>query len=127
LRGYLARAEELGFASAWTQEQVLGTIPHLGPLETLTYAAASSDRIRLGCAVFITSLYSPVHLAKSLSTLDQLSLGRLEVGIGTGGPHRMFSAFGVDRASYVARFNEELQLMGGLWTEPPADIQGRFL
>jgi hypothetical protein len=34
MRGYLARAEELGFASAWTQEQVLGMIPHLGPVET---------------------------------------------------------------------------------------------
>jgi alkanesulfonate monooxygenase SsuD/methylene tetrahydromethanopterin reductase-like flavin-dependent oxidoreductase (luciferase family) len=80
MRGYLARAEELGFASAWTQEQVLGTSPALGPVETLTYAAACTDRIRLGCAVFITTLHSPVHLAKSLSTLDQLSLGRLEVG-----------------------------------------------
>ena len=89
MRGYLARAEELGFAGAWTQEQVLGTIPHLGPVETLTYAAACTGRIRLGCAVFITSLYSPVHLAKSLSTLDQLSLGRLEVGIGTGGRVRV--------------------------------------
>jgi alkanesulfonate monooxygenase SsuD/methylene tetrahydromethanopterin reductase-like flavin-dependent oxidoreductase (luciferase family) len=73
IRGYLARAEELGFASAWTQEQVLGRIPHLGPVETLTYAAACTERMRLGCAVFITSLHSPVHLAKSLSTLDQLA------------------------------------------------------
>ncbi len=126
MRGYLARAEELGFAGAWTQEQLLGTIPHLGPVETLTYAAACTDRIRLGCAVFITSVYSPVHLAKSLSTLDQLSLGRLEVGIGTGGPHRMFSAFGVDRATYVARFNEQLRLMRALWTEPTVDFEGRF-
>lgn len=126
MRGYLARAEELGFASAWTQEQVLGTNPQLGPVETLTYAAACTDRIRLGCAVFITSLHSPVHLAKSLSTLDQLSLGRLEVGIGTGGPHRMFSAFGVERASYVARFNEELRLMRALWTEPTVNFEGRF-
>ena len=92
MRRYLARAEELGFASAWTQEQVLGTIPNLAPVETLTYAAACTERMRLGCAVFITSLHSPVHLAKSLSTLDQISRGRLEVGIGTGGPNRMFSA-----------------------------------
>jgi probable F420-dependent oxidoreductase len=126
MRGYLARAEELGFAGAWTQEQVLGTNPQLGPVETLTYAAACTDRIRLGCAVFITSLHSPVHLAKSLSTLDQLSLGRLEVGIGTGGPHRMFSAFGVDRATYVARFNEGLRLMRALWTEPTVTFEGRF-
>jgi probable F420-dependent oxidoreductase len=126
MRSYLARAEELGFASAWTQEQVLGTIPHLGPVETLTYAAACTERIRLGCAVLITSLHSPVHLAKSLSTLDQISLGRLEVGIGTGGRHRMFSAFGVDPESFVARFNEGLRLMRALWTEPEVNFSGRF-
>ena len=126
MRGYLARAEEIGFASAWTQEQVLGTSPALGPVETLTYAAACTDRIRLGCAVFITTLHSPVHLAKSLSTLDQLSLGRLEVGVGTGGAHRMFSAFGVDRKSFVARFNEGLRLMRALWTEPTVNFEGRF-
>ena len=126
MRGYLARAEELGFASAWTQEQVLGTIPHLGPVETLTYAAACTERMRLGCAVLITSLHGPVHLAKSLSTLDQLSRGRVEVGIGTGGRNRMFSAFGVDPESFVARFNEGLRLMRALWTEPRVDFDGRF-
>jgi probable F420-dependent oxidoreductase len=126
MRSYLVRAEELGFASAWTQEQVLGTIPHLGPVETLVYAAACTERIGLGCAVFITSLHSPVHLAKSLSTLDQLSLGRLQVGVGTGGRHRMFSAFGVDPESFVARFNEGLRLMRVLWTEPEVNFSGRF-
>jgi alkanesulfonate monooxygenase SsuD/methylene tetrahydromethanopterin reductase-like flavin-dependent oxidoreductase (luciferase family) len=67
MRGYLARAEELGFASAWTQEQVLGTIPHLGPGETLTYAAACTSRIRLGCTVFITSLYCRTSPARARS------------------------------------------------------------
>jgi alkanesulfonate monooxygenase SsuD/methylene tetrahydromethanopterin reductase-like flavin-dependent oxidoreductase (luciferase family) len=118
MRGYLARAEELGFGSAWTQEQVLGTIPHLGPVETLTYAAACTERIRLGCAVLITSLHSPVHLAKSL--------GRLEVGVGIGGRNRMFAAFGVDPDSFVARFNEGLRLMRALWTEPEVTFSGRF-
>jgi len=125
LRGYLARAEELGFASAWTQEQVIGTLPLLGPVETLSYAAACTERLRLGCAVLVTTLHGPVHLAKSLSTLDQLSRGRLEVGIGTGG-RRMFSAFGVDPESFVARFSEGLRLMRALWTEPRVDFDGRF-
>jgi probable F420-dependent oxidoreductase len=126
VRRYLARAEELGFASAWTQEQVLGTIPHLGPVEILSFAAACTERIRLGCAVFITSLHSPVHLAKSLSTLDQISRGRLEVGVAIGGRNRMFSAFGVERETFVARFNEGLRLMRALWTEPTVNFSGRF-
>jgi len=126
LRGYLAQAEALGFESAWTQEQVLGSIPLLEPIETLTYAAACNERLRLGCAVLVTPLHNPVHLAKRLSTLDQLSRGRLEVGVGTGGRGRMFSAFGVDPASLVARFNEGLRLMKALWTQPRVTFEGRF-
>jgi probable F420-dependent oxidoreductase len=125
-RAYLARAEALGFESAWTQEQVLGPTPRLSPIETMTYAAACSDRLRLGCVVFVTPLHSPIHLAKSISTLDQLSRGRIEVGVGTGGRGRMFSAFGVDPNTLVARFNEGLQLMKACWTQPRIDFDGRF-
>jgi alkanesulfonate monooxygenase SsuD/methylene tetrahydromethanopterin reductase-like flavin-dependent oxidoreductase (luciferase family) len=44
LRAYLARAEALGFESAWTGEQVIGSMPHLGPIETMSYAAACTER-----------------------------------------------------------------------------------
>src|SRR5689334_11171811 len=81
-RNYLVRAEALGFHSAWAQEQLLGSTPVLGPIETMAYAAACTERLRLGCAVFVTPLHGPVNLAKSLSTLDQLTRGRLEVGVG---------------------------------------------
>jgi len=127
LRDYLQRAEELGFESAWTTEQVLGRIPHPGALEMITYAAAVTERLRLGCSVFVTSLHSPVHLAKSISTVDQLSRGRLEVGVGFGGRNRMFSAFGVDPDDgLVSRFVEGIGVMKALWTEPEATIDGRF-
>lgn len=125
-RGYMERAEALGFESAWTSEQVLGSTPLLGPIETMTYAAACTERLRLGCAVFVSPLYSPVHLAKSLSTLDQLSRGRIEVGVTTGGRFRMFSAFDADPDSFVARFSEGLALMKALWSEPKVDFEGRF-
>jgi probable F420-dependent oxidoreductase len=126
LRAYLTRAEALGFDSAWTQEQVLGSMPHLGPIETMTYAAACTERLRLGCAVFVTPLHNPVHLAKSLSTLDQLSRGRIEVGVGIGGRARLSPAFGVDPGGLVARFTEGLRLMEALWTQPRVTFDGRF-
>jgi alkanesulfonate monooxygenase SsuD/methylene tetrahydromethanopterin reductase-like flavin-dependent oxidoreductase (luciferase family) len=125
-RAYLARAEELGYESAWTQESVLGTSSQLAPIEAMTYAAACTERLRLGCVVFVSTLYSPVHLAKSLSTLDQLSLGRLEIGVGTGGKWRPFAAFRVDPDRYVARFSEGLALMKALWTEPRVTFDGEF-
>jgi probable F420-dependent oxidoreductase len=125
-RAFLRRAEALGFESAWTQEQVLGAFPQLAPTETMTYAAACSDRIRLGCAVYVTPLHNPVHLAKSLSTLDQLSGGRLEIGVGPGDKHRPFAAFDADPATYIARFTEGVRLMKACWTEPEIDFHGRF-
>ncbi len=125
-RGYLARAEELGFDSAWAQEQTLGSWPQLAPIETMTYAAACTERLRLGCAVFVSTLYSPVHLARSLSALDQLSRGRIEIGVGTGGPGRPFAAFGVDPGQYVSRFTEGVALMKALWTEPEVTFDGEF-
>src|SRR4030095_1105235 len=125
-RAYMAQAEALGFASAWTSEQTIGSMPTLSPLETVTSAAAGPERIRLGCVVFVTPLHSPVHLAKDLSTLDQISRGRVEIGVGTGGRSRMFSAFQVDPTSLVTRFNEGLALMKALWTEPRVDFHGRF-
>lgn len=123
---YLRRAEQLGFTSGWVAEQLLGTAPELGPIESLAYAAACTERMRLGCAVFVSSLASPVHVAKSLASLDQLSHGRLDVGVGAGGRNRPFAAFGVDPATFVARFNECLTVMRLLWREERVDFAGRF-
>ena len=92
----------------------------------MTYAAACTERLRLGCVVFVSTLHSPVHLAKSLSTLDQLSRGRIEIGVGTGGKARQFGAFGVDPGRYVARFTEGLALMKALWTDSRVTFDGEF-
>jgi probable F420-dependent oxidoreductase len=126
-RVYLGRVEDLGlFESAWVQEQVIGAAGSLAPLETLTYAAACTDQLRLGCAVFILPLHNPLHLAKAISSLDCLSHGRLEVGVATGGKGRPFGAFGVDPDRPVARFNEALALMKACWTESEINFDGRL-
>lgn len=125
-RTYLTRVEQLGFDSAWTQEQTLGFSPQLGPMETMAYAAACTERLRLGCVVFVSTLHSPVHLAKSISSLDQISRGRIEVGFGTGGKQRPFAAFGVDPERYVARFWEGAELMTRLWRDDRVDFSGEF-
>lgn len=123
---HMARAETLGFESAWGMEHVIGGWPNIDVIEALTYAAACTERIRLGCSVFVTPLHNPVHLAKSLGSLDQVSMGRLEVGVSTGGRARPFSAFEVDPTTIVGRFTEGLRLMKALWTEPYVSFNGRF-
>lgn len=125
-RQYLQRAEALGFHSAWTQEQVYGTSPQLSPTEAMTFAAACTDTLHIGCTVYVSTVHSAPHLAKSLASLDQLSRGRLEVGVGTGGKHRPYAAFGIDGARYVARFTEGVELMKALWTEEYVKFDGEF-
>ena len=126
-RAQLRRVEELGlFESAWTQEQVLGAADSLAPLQTLTFAAACTEQLRLGCAVFVLPLHNPLHLAKAISSLDCLSHGRVEVGVAAGGRGRPFGAFGVDADRPVARFNEALALMKACWTEREINFDGQL-
>src|SRR3984957_14178195 len=126
-RSHLRQVEELAvFESGWVQEQVIGAAGVLAALQTLTYAAACTDKLRLGCAVFILPLHNPLHLAKAISSLDCLSHGRVEVGVATGGRGRPFDDFGVDPDKPWARFNEALALMKACWTEPEINFDGRF-
>ena len=126
VREFLARAEALGFQSAWVVEQILGSIQSLEPVTLLTYAAACTERLRLGSAVLLTALRSPVHLAKSLATLDHLSGGRLTVGVGLGGNPRIYPAFGLSATRRAERFAEGLRLVKRLWTEERVTFEGEF-
>lgn len=124
-RAYVRRVEDLGFHSAWTREGTLSPIPTLGPIEIMTYAAACTQRLRIGCAVFVSVLRNPLHLAKSLSTLDQLSRGRLEVGFGLGAREGL-APFGVPAEGVVSRFTEGIELMKACWRDPKITFDGRF-
>lgn len=127
VRSYLARAEELGFEGGWTLEQIVGPAPSLAPLELLSWAAAHTTKLRLGVAVLITTLHDPIQLASTIAAVDQLSHGRLDVGVGHGGNFRPFPAFGVDRATFVSYFTEGLELMKAAWGDQPAvTFHGRF-
>jgi alkanesulfonate monooxygenase SsuD/methylene tetrahydromethanopterin reductase-like flavin-dependent oxidoreductase (luciferase family) len=126
-KAYLSRAEELGFESGWVMEQSIGPTPLLAPLELLAYAAACTERLRLGVAVLVSSLHTPLQLAAAITAVDRLSHGRLEIGLAPGGGFRKFGAFGVDRATFVSRFTEGLELMKAAWSdEPRVSFEGRF-
>ncbi|HET7173986.1 MAG TPA: LLM class flavin-dependent oxidoreductase [Nocardioidaceae bacterium] len=127
LRAYLARAEELGFEGGWVMEQTIGPTPLLAPLELLAYAAACTERLRLGVAVVVSTLHDPLQLAAAATAVDRLSHGRLDLGVSAGGGFRKFSAFGVERKSFVSRFTEGLALMKAAWSdEPRVTFHGRF-
>ncbi len=127
LRAYLTRAEQLGFEGGWTLEQAVGSSGLLAPLELLAYAAACTERLRLGVAVMVTSLHDPLQLASAVTAVDRLSHGRLDLGVVAGGGSRKFEAFGVDKATHVSYFSEGLELMRAAWSDEPRVLfHGRF-
>jgi probable F420-dependent oxidoreductase len=125
IQQFVQKAETLGYESLWVQESIVGHVPVLEPLSLLTYAAALTSRLRLGTSVMLTVLRNPVQLAKLVSSIDQLSQGRLTVGIGIGG-HVPESIFGLPSGQRVRRFVEGIQVMKALWTQPRAQVSGSF-
>ena len=126
IRKFVVRAEALGYDSLWVQEQMISDAAILEPVALLTYVAGLTSRIRLGTAVLLTVVRNPVELAKTLATIDQLSRGRLIVGVGIGGDTTPHEIFGIPREHRVRRFIEGIKVMKALWTEPKATVSGDF-
>lgn len=124
VREFVQKAETLGYDSLWVQESIIGNVPVLEPLTLLSYAAALTTRLRLGTSVMVFVLRNPVQLAKSLSSLDQMCHGRLDVGVGIGG-HVNEAIFGLPTEHRIRRFVEGLQVMKALWTEEDAAFSGQ--
>lgn len=129
------RAEELGYESLWTFQRLLhpaegdwGPMYHAvqDPIVTLAHVAAVTERARLGIAVVNAPFYSPIVLAKQLSTLDELSGGRLDAGLGLGWAEEEFAAVGVDSARRGARTEEFIACLKAIWTEDVVSFDGQF-
>jgi probable F420-dependent oxidoreductase len=141
------RAEALGFESVWGGEHVIrparirspypyaadGRMPGEDdtaipdPLIWLAYVAAAAPRLRLGTCILILPQRNPLVLAKELATLDHLSGGRLELGIGVGWLEEEFVALGVPWRERGARTDEYVAAMRALWAGPKAEFHGKFV
>ena len=123
------RAEGLGFDSVWVGDSLLAR-PRHDPLTLLAAAAARTQRVQLGTAVFLPALRNPVVLAHQLATLDQISEGRLVLGAGIASNmpniRAEFVAAGVPFEGRVGRMMEGLRLARALWTGKPVDWDGRW-
>lgn len=128
IRRFVTKAETLGYDSLWLQERILSDFAMLEPVTLLSYVAAITERICLGVSVILLTLRNPFQLAKSLSTLDRMSGGRVIIGIGLGGGHlgSHEEILGYSKEKRVGRFTESIEVMKLLWTEPKASFQGRF-
>jgi probable F420-dependent oxidoreductase len=138
------RAEELGFDSLWVLDRTLfpvsprvaypigdGTLPVLykrvlDPLETLAFVAARTSRIALGTSVLNLPWYTPVLLARRLTTLDVLSGGRLRVGFGIGWSPDEYEAAGTPWQERGKRADELVAALKAIWTTDPVEFRGEF-
>ena len=132
------RAEELGYSSLWTFQRLLspveGTAPVLDPqyrsvhdpLVTLAYLAGLTSRVRLAVAVVNMPYYAPVVLAKMLTTLDHVSGGRLDVGLGIGWLPQELETVGVPAARRGARADEYLRVLRAIWSHDVVEHEGDF-
>jgi probable F420-dependent oxidoreductase len=131
--GFAVRAEELGYRGLWAFQRLLVGVGQemapvyrgvLDPLLALTWAAARTTTIRLGVAVLNLPYVSPAYLAKQAGTLDVLSGGRFELGLGTGWSEPEFVATGSDPKPRGRRTEEYLAALRTLWNDRPAAFEG---
>ena len=125
VRQVAQRAEALGFRDLWVTENTLDHVFCFDPVVVLTYAAAVTARIRLGCSVVVLPVHNPIHVAHQWASLDYVSNGRAILGVGLGRDHH-FEQFQVSRQARVRRFREEVELIRALWAEPQVSRQGRI-
>jgi probable F420-dependent oxidoreductase len=137
---FVQRAEALGYRTAWTFQRLLVPAERepdprsgmqvyrsvLDPVVSLAHLAGRTDRIRLGLAVLNMPFFSPALLAKQLATLDILSNGRLDVGLGVGWSEVEFVASGVPLERRGRRAEEFLRALRALWTDQVVEFDGEF-
>ena len=118
---YGVKMETLGFESLWVWDHILlGVEPHFPIIESLsllTAVAARTDKIKLGTGVLVLPLRNPLVLAKQLSSIDQISQGRLIVGMASGWYKREFDAVGVPFEKRGNIMDQNIEIMNRLWTE----------
>jgi len=135
LADFASRAEQAGYASLWSFQRLL--IPEgsgmdpvyqsvLDPMAALAYAAAGTSGIRLGVAVVNLPFVSPAYLAKQAATVDILSGGRLDLGLGIGWMPEEFAATGASMARRGLRAAEYVAVLRKLWADGPTEFSGEF-
>jgi probable F420-dependent oxidoreductase len=119
------QAEALGFRDLWVTENTLDHVTCFDPVVVLTWAAAVTRTIRLGCAVVVLPVHDPRMVAHQWATLDHLSGGRAVLGVGLGHPEHM-RQFDIPVEGRVARFREQVAVIRALWSEQAVTHRGRF-
>src|SRR6202166_4355195 len=135
IRRAAMQAEQLGLADVLVSEHII--VPKDGgyppspnfwdPVLTLTWAAACTERVRLGTSVLVLPMRHPLPLAKELATLQNLSDGRLILGAGVGWLEAEFAALGVPFNERGRRTDEGIAMMRAVWTDDPVSFETKWI
>lgn len=129
------QAEALGFDSVWASEHLfhssyiaerLDNRPYFEPLTILTAVAAATTKVRLGTSVLVLPWHDPPRLGKTVATLDHLSDGRVDLGIGVAMTEDEFENLGVDFKTRGRRTDDLLGALQALWTQETPEYAGAF-
>jgi probable F420-dependent oxidoreductase len=135
IREICRRAEELGYSSLWSFQRTLFPVdnpipdPYRSvhdPLAVSAYVAGVTERIRIGIAIVNLPFYAPITLAKALTSIDIVSDGRLDAGLGLGWSADEFAAAGVPMERRGARAEDFITCLRTIWTEDPVEYRGEF-
>ncbi len=128
-----ALLEKLGYHSMWLVDHMwtraMPDLDHLESMAALSALAARTEKLRLGVLVLCHSFRNPALLAKSLCTIDQISGGRLEIGMGAGWMEEEYRAYGYEFPPIAVRlkqFEETLQILKAMFTTKRANFDGRY-
>jgi probable F420-dependent oxidoreductase len=126
-------AEDLNYDSIWTTDHITVNKQYSDPygnifesLMTLTYAAAVTKRVKLGTSIIVLPMRNPIIFAKQTATLDQLSDGRLILGLGAGWMEDEFATLGSNFHKRGKIMDEQIRLLKVLWTDEQPKFDGRF-
>src|SRR5438067_1254218 len=138
-RDLARKVEDLGYSTLFLADHYLGPGParraahtpeqDLAPIAAMATAAATTDTLRVGCRVFCVDYHVPAVLAKEAATLDLLSDGRLEFGIGGGWSDKEYEAMGLTFGpgpQRVKKLEEVVALVKAHWSGEELDVQGEF-
>jgi probable F420-dependent oxidoreductase len=134
IRRHAQRAEALGLSDVWVSEHII--VPRAqfprsplfyDPILTLTWIASVTERVRLGTSVIVLPMRHPLPLAKELATLQNLSGGRLILGVGVGWLEPEFAALGVPFNERGRRMDEGIAMMRAVWSHDPVSFEAKYI
>jgi len=119
-------AEELGYDTVWLTEHHFSPYGRAAVPSIAAQAIARTSKIRISTAVVVLPFHHPIRVAEDWATLDHMSRGRVDVGIGRGNQPAEFEGFGIPMDEAEQRFSESLSIIRQAWTEERFSYDGQF-